>query len=107
VAREAERAIRALQTGSDIQNVIVRCYLQMSQALQKERGIKREAAMTARDFERLLEARGIPHTPVHQLTRLFEAARYGRRSSGPEEEREALDCLNAIVRHSRAARPAG
>jgi hypothetical protein len=106
VAREAERAIRALHTGSDIQNVIVRCYLQMSQALQKERGIKLEATMTARDFEHLLEARGIPHAPVHQLTRLFEAARYGRRSSGPEEEREALDCLNAIVQHSRAARPA-
>jgi hypothetical protein len=107
VEMEAERALRSLQSGSDIRNVIIRCYLQMSQALQKEQGIRLEATMTARDFERLLEARGIPHEPVHQLTRLFEGARYGRRPSGPEEEREALDCLNAIVQHSRAARPAG
>jgi hypothetical protein len=107
VELEAERAIRSLQAGSDIRNVIVRCYQQMSQALQKEQGIRLEATMTVRDFERLLEARGIPREPVHQLSRLFEEARYGRRSSGPEEEREALDCLNAIVQYSRAARPAG
>jgi hypothetical protein len=107
VEREAERAIRALQTGSDIQSAIVRCYLQMSRALQKEQGIQLEATMTAREFERLLEARGIPREPVHQLTRLFEGARYGFRPSGPEEEREALDCLNAILQYSRATRPAG
>ncbi len=106
VEREAEQAIHALQTGSDIQNVIIRCYLGMSRALQKERGIKRESTMTARDFERLLEERGIPPGPIRRLTRLFEGARYGFRSSGPEEEREALDCLNAIVEHSRATRPA-
>jgi hypothetical protein len=105
VEREAEQAIRALQTGSDIKNVIVRCYLQMSLALQKERGIKLEATMTARDFERLLEARGIPHAPVHQLTRLFEEARYGHRPSGSEDERNAFDCLNAIVQYSRAPMP--
>jgi hypothetical protein len=105
VKREAELAMRALRDGSDIRNVIVRCYLQMSLALQKERGIKLEETMTARDFKRLLEARGIPHDPVRQLTRLFEEARYGHRPSGPEDERIAFDCLNAIVQSGRAARP--
>ncbi|MGD0174199.1 MAG: DUF4129 domain-containing protein [Anaerolineales bacterium] len=100
---EAEQAIRALQTGSDVRSVIVRCYRQMSQALQKERGIQLEETMTARDFERLLEARGIPHDPVHQLTQLFEGARYGYRQPGPEEERKALDCLNAIMQSGLSA----
>jgi hypothetical protein len=103
--REAELAIHALRTGSDIRNVIVRCYLQMSQALQKEQGITREETMTARDFERLLEARGIPHDPIHQLTRLFEGARYGHRPPGPEDERTAFECLSAIVQSSRATKP--
>jgi protein-S-isoprenylcysteine O-methyltransferase Ste14 len=104
VQREAEQAIRALQTGSDIRSVIVRCYRQMSQALQKERGIQLEETMTARDFETLLEARGIPHDPVHQLTQLFEEARYGYRQPGPEEERKAFDCLNAIVQSGLSPR---
>ncbi len=103
VQDEAEQAIRALQTGSDVRSVIVRCYRQMSRALQKERGIRLEETMTARDFESLLEARGIPQAPVHQLTRLFEGARYGYRQPGPEDEREAFDCLNAIVQSGRAA----
>jgi hypothetical protein len=103
VQMEAEQAIRALQTGADIRSVIVRCYGQMSRALQKERGIRLEETMTARDFERLLEERGIPRAPVHQLTLLFEGARYGYRQPGPEEERMAFDCLNAIVQSGRAA----
>jgi len=102
IKQEAEQAIRDLQTGSDLKSVILRCYLQMSQALLKERGIKLEETMTARDFEGLLEARGIPRDPVRQLTRLFEGARYGFRQPGPEDERQALDCLNAIVQYSRA-----
>ena len=72
---EAERALQALKTGSHLNNVIVRCYVQMSQALQKEQEIELEQTMTAREFELLLGARGIPYAPVHQLTQLFEAAR--------------------------------
>jgi hypothetical protein len=104
VLREAERAIDALKGGADIRSVIVRCYFQMSQALRRERGIRLEETMTARDFETLLEARGIPRGPVHDLTRLFEEARYGNRKAGLEEEQKAMDCLTAIVRYSRGSR---
>ncbi len=100
LAWEAERALRALRAGQDIRNVIVRCYLQMSLVLQKEQGIERAETMTAREFERLLEARGIPHDPVHQLTRLFETARYGFRPSTPDDEQAAVGCLQAIVKYS-------
>ena len=92
---EAERAMQALRTGRDLKSVIVHCYRQMSLALQKEQGIELEETMTAREFERLLEARGIPHDPVHQLTRLFEAARYSLRQFTPADEQKAFDCLSA------------
>jgi hypothetical protein len=101
---EAERALQALRTGASLNDVIVNCYIQMSQALQKEGEIKLEQAMTAREFEHLLEARGIPYAPVHQLTQLFEAARYGFRQLVPQDEQNAFECLNAILQFSRARR---
>lgn len=102
VAEEAEKAVDALKSGLDLKNVIMHCYLQMSLALQEEQGIERKEAMTTREFERLLEARGIPHDPVHNLTRLFEAVRYGRRQVDPGDEQTAFDCLNSIIQYSRA-----
>lgn len=104
---EAEQAMRELRTGLDVKNVIVRCYGQMSLALQTEQGIELKEAMTAREFERLLAARGFPYAPVHQLTRLFEGARYSLRPSTPTDERLAFDCLSAIVQHSREGRQPG
>ena len=95
---EAERALQALNDGLDLKNVILRCYSQMAQVLKREQGLEMEVAMTAREFERLAEARGVPPAPVHKLTQLFEAARYGHRPPGPGDERQAVDCLTAIVR---------
>jgi hypothetical protein len=101
---EAERALQALNDGLDLKNVILRCYSQMAQVLKREQGLEMEVAMTAREFERLVEARGVPPTPVQQLTQLFEAARYGHRPPGPGDERQAVDCLTAIVRHGQAGK---
>lgn len=101
---EAERAVQALKMGLDFKNVIVGCYQQMSLTLQKEEGIELKETMTAREFERLLTARGVPYAPVYQLTRLFEEARYSLRLSTPADEQLAIDCLNAIVRYSREGR---
>ena len=99
---EAERALEALKLGVDLRNVIVHCYWQMAQVLKQEQGLEMDSAMTAREFERLLEARGVPPEPIQQLTRLFEAARYGSRPPGSEAERQAVDCLTAIVQYSQA-----
>lgn len=105
VELEAERAMQALQQGLDFKNVIVQCYRQMSAALQKEQGIELADTMTAREFERLLEAKGLPRDPVHQLTQLFEAARYSLRQITPADEQTAIDCLSAIVQFSRERKP--
>ena len=102
---EAEYALQALKKGLDFKNVIVQCYRQMSAALQKEQGIELEDTMTAREFERLLEAKGLPRDPVHQLTQLFEAARYSLRQFTPADEQKAFDCLSAIVQFSRERKP--
>jgi len=105
VELEAERAMQALKKGLDFKNVIVQCYRQMSAALQKEQGIELEDTMTAREFEHLLEAKGLPRDPVHQLTQLFEAARYSLRQFTPADEQKAFDCLSAIVQFSRERKP--
>ena len=101
VGLEAEKAWRALMTGLDLKDVIVKCYRQMSMTLEEEQGIERKDSMTTREFEYLLETAGIPYDPIHQLTRLFEAARYGNWQPNPIDEQKAIHCLHAIMLYSR------
>jgi hypothetical protein len=103
VGLEAEKARRALSTGSDLKDVIITCYREMSLALKKGRGIEREASMTTGEFETSLEAAGIPHEPIHQLTGLFDAVRYGDWQPGPAEKQKAIQCLEAIMLYARNA----
>ncbi len=105
LALQAEWALQELKKGLDLKNVIVRCYWQMGQVLQAEQGIEMETAMTVREFERLLEARGVPHLPIHQLTQLFETARYGYRATSAEDERQAVEALTSIVQYSQTSKP--
>jgi len=102
---QAEWALQALRKGGDLKNVIVRCYWQMEEVLKEGQGIEMKTAMTVREFEGLLESRGVPHLPVHQLTQLFEAARYGRQMTSTDDERQAIEALTAIVQYSQAMRP--
>jgi len=104
VGLEAEKAWQELMAGLGLKDVIIKCYRQMSLALEKEQGIERKDSMTAREFENLLEAAGVPYDPVHQLTQLFEAARYGNWQPNPIDEQKAIRCLEAIVLYSREAK---
>ncbi len=104
VGFEAEKARQALRSGVDLKDVILMCYRQMSLALEKERGIERKEFMTTGEFEKLSEAAGIPYEPLHQLTRLFEAVRYGNWQPNPIDEDKAIQCLEAIILFSREAR---
>ncbi len=107
LGKEAEKARQALLTGMSLREVILECYRQMSRVLQEENGIERQAYMTTGDFERLLSAEGFPAAPVHQLTRLFDAVRYGRWQPGPSDEQQAVGCLEAITRYSKETRQVG
>jgi hypothetical protein len=97
LAREAQQALDALQSGADLKDTIMRCYFEMSQVLSERRGIRREQAMTTREFERHLEEAGLPGEYVQQLTRLFEGVRYGTRVPDEGQERLARVCLAAVV----------
>jgi hypothetical protein len=97
LAQEAQQALTRLQGGHNLKDTIMRCYAEMSQALQKERGLERQQAMTPREFEDYLAQSGLQDEHIRQLTRLFENVRYGSKTPGQREEQEAVACLQAIV----------
>lgn len=101
LGREAENALEALRSGQEFTNVILRCYLQMQQALKDELGIEREAHFTTQEFQKQLEAKGIPPLPLTQLTSLFEKVRYGHKQTSGEDEQTAIDCLTDIAQYCR------
>lgn len=102
VAQQAEQAAAALEAGGEFRDIIIRCYREMSRVLQQERGIRRDAAMTPREFMAVLRGKGLPDEPVRQLTLAFEAARYGQAAATEQQERAAVDSLRAIVEACRA-----
>ncbi len=106
VVIEAEKAWQQLKAGLGLKDVVIKCYRQMSLALEKEQGIQRKDFMTTREFEILLEAAGVPHDPVHQLTQLFEEVRYGNWQPNPTDEQKAINCLEAIVSYSHEVKEA-
>jgi len=94
---DAEEAISGIQAGEDLRHVIIRCYADMSQIVNEQRGIQRQKAMTPREFERQLQGFGLPQTAVQRLTRLFEEVRYGNTELGKDAEQEAIHCLTSII----------
>lgn len=97
LAQEAQDALAALEAGADLRDTVMRCYFEMSRVLRERRGIRRAAATTPREFEKQLRQAGLPQTHVERLTTLFERVRYGARIPDEGEERQAVDCLTAIV----------
>jgi hypothetical protein len=100
--QEAQDAISALLAGDDLSDVIIRCYLQMTHALEEEQGIERSEHMTAREFEELLADKGFPANPVHQLTMLFETVRYGQAQISEHDESRAIQSLNEIIQYCQS-----
>ena len=97
LAQQAHAAVADLRAGADLKSSIVRCYAEMCRVVSDRRGLRRERAMTPREFEERLTALGLPAEQVLRLTRLFEGVRYGARTPGPREEQEAVACLTAIA----------
>ncbi|MCB0018735.1 MAG: DUF4129 domain-containing protein [Anaerolineales bacterium] len=57
----------------------------------------RAEGMTPSEFASRLEGVGLPHREVVNLTRLFEAVRYGGHDFTAEEADDAVQCLAAII----------
>jgi hypothetical protein len=99
LAAIARSSLDDLKSGQDWDDVIVGCYARMSDTVSRKRGLFRTKAMTPAEFARRLERAGLPGDAVRRLTRLFEAVRYGGRSSSQAEINEAVSCLNAILHY--------
>jgi hypothetical protein len=102
IAEQAEITLAELETGADVHDAVMRCYLEMSRVLKQEQGLARTEAMTPREFESALRRAGLPREPVATLTHLFEEVRYGTTRPGRREEEEAIASLSAIVAACRS-----
>ncbi len=100
--QQAEAAVQDLEAGLDSTEVVVRCYLQMTSVLRRERGVERDRSLTVREFETALETLALPRPSLRRLRALFEAVRYGNRTLDAEEEQAAMESLNQIVSALRA-----
>ena len=100
LAEEAQVALNGIQSGLDLRNAILRCYVEMSKILHREQGIQRKKWMTPREFERRLLSSGLPEEPVQNLTYLFEFVRYGGADPSEDQENLAIQCLAAIAQSS-------
>jgi hypothetical protein len=99
IARIARSSLNDLSSGRDSSDVIINCYLRMSDVVSSKRQLHREMAMTPHEFALRLEQAGLPGDAVTRLTRLFEGVRYGDRKSGPKDVNEAVSCLKTILHY--------
>jgi hypothetical protein len=99
IARIARSSLNDLASGRDSSDVIINCYLRMSDVVSDKRQLRRADATTPNEFALRLEQAGLPSDAVKRLTRLFEVVRYGDRKSGPKDVNEAISCLKTILHY--------
>ena len=98
IADIARSSLDDLASGGQWGDVVIETYARMSDAVRLRRGLQRGAATTAREFAGRLTKAGLPADSVAGLTRLFESVRYGERASSERDKREAVACLESILR---------
>jgi hypothetical protein len=97
-ANKAQAALDDIEGGKiDFDDVIIRCYAEMSQILLAEKGIQRAQSMTTQEFGQELLAKGFPPLPVQRLTQLFEQVRYGGQQPGESAKMIATESLREII----------
>ena len=99
IAKIARSSLNDLTSGRNSSDVIINCYLRMSDVVSDKRHLHRTTAMTPHEFAQYLEQAGLPGDAVRRLTRLFEGVRYGARKSGPQDINEAVSCLKTILHY--------
>lgn len=99
IAKIARASLNDLSSGRNSSDVIINCYLRMSDVVSSKRNLHRNIAMTPHEFAMHLEQAGLPGDAVTRLTRLFEGVRYGDRKSGPQDINEAVSCLKTILHY--------
>jgi hypothetical protein len=98
IAAIARGSLADLTAGRQWGDVIIEAYARMTEAVGSRRGLHRAASTTPREFAGRLSSAGLPADSVAGLTRLFETVRYGRLQPGEVDRREAVACLESILR---------
>ncbi len=101
LSEEIEKARLSIVAGVKLDEVILRCYREMVSIVRQEGGIERQSFTTPTEFESELCSAGLPRSPVHTLTELFEYVRYGQLTSSRADEQEAINNLQAIDSYLR------
>jgi hypothetical protein len=96
IARKALDEL-SVSNGRDWQDVVIRCYADMSSVVSRRMDLHRNKSMTPAEFSSRLVKAGLPSNAVQNLTRLFEKARYSNQQSSTVDVREAMTCLSAIL----------
>lgn len=99
LVQSAQSALRRIDAGQNLRDVVLRCYYEMTQTVAEKRHLTRPENVTPHEFINSLEGIGLPAEQVRRLTDLFEMVRYGHKIPGTTERVEAVACLNAIVKH--------
>jgi len=99
IARIARSSLNDLTSGRNSSDVIINCYLRMSDVVSDKKNLYRKSAMTPHEFALHLQEAGLPGDAVARLTRLFEGVRYGNKRSGPQDINEAVSCLKTILHY--------
>jgi hypothetical protein len=103
IAAVARKSLEDLAEGRQWGDVIVEAYARMTDAVRVSRGLDRDLAWTPREFAAHLTRKGMPASAVDDLTRLFEAARYGGAVADETARRRAASCLESILQACRVA----
>jgi hypothetical protein len=98
LAEIARASLTEISIGRNWDEAIIKCYTRMNEVVGIQRGLHRRKDLTASEFAIRMEEVGLPGFAVQRLTRLFEAARYGIRTTSREEVDEAISCLTTIQR---------
>lgn len=93
LASAADRAASALdESGVPVDNDVLRAWRSLAAVLP----VSRPATSTPREFADAATAAGVDREDVAELTRLFEAVRYGDREADAERTRRAKAALERI-----------
>ena len=94
VMQVVSNATKDLGTGTELSDIVLRCYRDMCKILGRKVAMSRD--LTAREFTKLLLQTGIREQEVTRLTDLFERVRYGHHITDSNEQAEALVLFKII-----------
>lgn len=91
-----DRAVYSLDFGSDYRSTIIQTYKDLCSIIE-ERGMPQDVSLTPREFELAAQQKlGIFSGYLHDVTLLFEKARYGNEEIVPEDALRASDCFRNL-----------